>query len=127
MSLNEDILQLQKGYKTLKDSTADQTRKDSMKKSTDEIAKRVQEKKEKLKIARNYMICNPDMMEESKRKKYMKLTDTTIETAEKCLDLNSEDDNLDNILDQTVTEVQETIREDNTEEDSSLANLLDQL
>ena len=73
------------------------------------------------------MLCNPDMMEENKRKKYMKLTDTTIETAEKCLDLNSEDDDLDNILDKTVTEVQETIREDNAEEDRSLENILDQL
>ena len=127
MSLNTDILILQKGYKSLKDSNADQSRKEATKKSTEETEKRVKEKKGKLENARTYLTNNPSMMESNKKDKYLKLLNTTIETAEKCLELKSNtDEDLESVLDKTVTEVQETIREDN-EEDRSLEDITNQL
>ena len=91
ISLNGDILQLQKNYKLLRDTDANSPRLESLRTSTKELETKVIEKKTSLEKTRLYITENLDIMDEKKRRKYLTYTSTTIESADKCLEMTEDD------------------------------------
>ena len=127
ISLNEDVLLLQKSYRSLKEAESNSKKKESVIKSTDEIEGRVKEKKKILENAQTYLTENPDSMDEKRYNKYIKLLTTTLKTTEQCLELrDGADENIEETLDKTVVEIKDTLKEEN-ESAKSLDDIIKQL
>ena len=103
LSMNEDILQLQKYYRNLKELDEDNSWTESLKRSTNEKEKTVMENRDTLEAAFKYLVENPGLMDEKKMKKYIQFTKTTIESAEKCLAMKNDiDENIEKVADKTL-------------------------
>ena len=126
ISLNEDILKLQKNYKLLRDSE-DGWRTETLKKSTVEIEDRVQTRKQSLESTLEYLTENPNTIDEQKQNKYFRYVKTTIESADKCLSMKVDmDEETEKEIDRTATEINDAIEQD-SEDNKSLEDILNQL
>ena len=128
LSLNEDLLKLQKNYRILRVTTTPEGEKsESFKKATDDLETKVKEKKESLETTKKYLLENQHIMEERKLKKYLEYTTTTIDSVNKCLEMKTEmDADAGNTLDKTASDIKEAIDKE-SKEDSSLEEILKQL
>ena len=116
LTLNEEILELQRKYRILGESRSDPASMESLEISTQAMETKVKEKKKSLEDAYLYLVKNPGLMEERKMNKYLRYTKTTINSAKNCLDLKTDvDDHIGDILNKTTTELKETIDEDSDE------------
>ena len=126
LTLNEDILCLQKNYRLLKDSGGGGERQESLKKSTEELEDKVYQKKKTLEDAKVYLQNNMDSLDGRKAEKYIKLLTTTIKTARKCLELKEGVHADLEEINRTVTEINDEIYQEN-ESNRSLDSIMGQL
>ena len=126
LTLNEDILCLQKNYRLLKDSGGGGERQESLKKSTEELEDKVYQKKKTLEDAKVYLQNNMDSLDGRKAENYIKLLATTMKTGRKCLELKEGVHADLEEINRTVTEINDEIYQEN-ESNRSLDSIMGQL